>query len=137
MPALNEVAGGAVRQVAEQGCVAACGEMLTNGAVSQEQLLAQIGENSNAEALGRALGPEWRGGGLGAGPTPDEAFQALTETGPWGATMRGVTQDHMVVVDGLHDAGHVMVRDPFQGTSYETPYSEFMGAWRGQAVFKP
>ena len=44
----------------------------------------------------------------------------------------------MVVVDGVTpDRSNVLIRDPHEGSSYQTPYHEFMGAWVGEAVFKP
>jgi hypothetical protein len=42
----------------------------------------------------------------------------------------------MVVVDAMNEAGNVMIRDPWHGSSYETPYEEFTGAWDLQVVFR-
>lgn len=135
-PVLNEVPGGAVRQTTNLSCVSACGEMLTGGAISQEHLLSVLGENSNAEALARALGPGWQGGGVDM--EKPEAFDALVARGkPWAARVPGQRGHHMVVVDGLNDDGNVMIRDPWHGSSYETPLADFLPEWDGQLVFGP
>ena len=42
----------------------------------------------------------------------------------------------MVVVVGRSSEGHVLIRDPAHGTSYETPYADFISAWVGEAEFK-
>jgi filamentous hemagglutinin len=43
--------------------------------------------------------------------------------------------DHWVVVDGLDDLGRVMVRDPFQGSSYRMLQNEFHAFWNGIAIW--
>lgn len=44
---------------------------------------------------------------------------------------------HFVVVDGLDDAGRVLIRDPWGGGStYTMDLSEFHRVWNGSAVFK-
>ncbi len=119
---------------APPACQLAAQCSLTNGARSESSLLSALGPNSNAEALARELGPGWVGG------TPDlaldDAFHALNGTGSWAARVSGTSGAHMVVVDGLSDAGCVLIRDPGSGSSYETPFRDFLGAWRGQAVWR-
>ena len=53
--AVNVTEGGAVLQSSAGSCVAACGEMLSGGAMSQAEFLAQLGEWSNPGALAEAL----------------------------------------------------------------------------------
>jgi hypothetical protein len=65
--AVNVTAGGAVRQRTAGSCVAACGEMLSGGAMSQAEFLAHLGEWSNPGALAEALNAlegvtTWEGG---------------------------------------------------------------------------
>ena len=65
--AVNVTEGGAVLQSTAGSCVAACGEMLSGGAMSQAEFLAQLGEWSNPGALAEALNAlegvtTWEGG---------------------------------------------------------------------------
>jgi len=39
-------------------------------------------------------------------------------------------------IDGLDDAGNIMIRDPAHGTRYEMTHNEFMKVWTGIAVFR-
>lgn len=105
--------GGAVAQTTNASCVAACGEMLSDGTLPQSELVQQIGEWSTPRALANALGPGWRGGDFG---DPDVALRAA-ETGPMGATLRqGTDAGHMVVTVPLGE-GKFLVRDPWDGGS--------------------
>jgi ABC-type bacteriocin/lantibiotic exporter with double-glycine peptidase domain len=40
-----------------------------------------------------------------------------------------------VVVDGLDDAGRVMIRDPWQATRYKMDLPEFQNTWTGYSVW--
>lgn len=125
-------------------CYAACAEMLSGGAVGQADVLARYADDGTRGGtpgeVAQALGNGWRGGYLDVDPDRlDAAFTALNDVGPWSAVVRGAKGgQHMVVVDGLAPDGSVRIRDPYPpGSSYTTPYDEFMGAWLGGAVWQP
>jgi RHS repeat-associated protein len=142
MSAENEVLGTAIQQTKPMSCFAACGEMLTNGAATQDSLIAKLDPSgimgASSGDTARALGGGWRGGSVAGVDNRDQVFSALNTTGAWGAMMRGAKGGyHMVVVDGLDSSGSVLIRDPHNGSSYTTPYSEFINVWTGEAVFNP
>ncbi|MEV6772292.1 hypothetical protein AB0N05_27040 [Nocardia sp. NPDC051030] len=113
--------GGAVPQTRPGSCVSACGEMLSDGRVTQGEFLAVMGEWSNPIALAKALnerdnsGP-WRGGYF---PDGDTAL-AVAQSGMVALTLRapGVKGEHMVVTEPLPN-GNFLVRDPLPGVTYE------------------
>ena len=43
---------------------------------------------------------------------------------------------HWVVVNGVDDAGRVIVKDPFQGTQYRMEVEKFKEVWNGHSVYK-
>jgi hypothetical protein len=53
----------------------------------------------------------------------------------WAAFVRSSEGLHSVVVDGLNQAGNVLIRDPWEGTAYETPMVDFETWWAGAGVF--
>jgi hypothetical protein len=137
---LDEVAGGAVRQLTPNACGPTCGQMLLGDRglrVFQSNLASQSGKVLSSpmgmELSMNAIQVGWRGGYVG----PD-AFRLLNRGGSWGAMMRGGgSVDHWVVVDGLDDLGRVIIRDPFQGSSYRMLQSEFQSFWNGNALWGP
>ncbi|MBO0871270.1 MAG: hypothetical protein J2P15_22175, partial [Micromonosporaceae bacterium] len=112
--------GGAVTQTLPGSCVSAAGEMLTHGAVSQADLLAELGEWSNPVALRDALnargidGGGWRGGFL----TEQDALR-VASAGPIAAVLMapGERSMHMVAIEPAGD-GTFTVRDPLPGVTY-------------------
>ena len=117
----NEVTrGGAVRQSREGSCVSAVGEMLTEGRVTEKQLLTELGEWSNPESLAKELNKktapsEWTGGGF---PTEEDALRAA-QRGPFGAELRvGPKLGHMVYIEPL-ESGGFGVHDPEPGICYQ------------------
>src|SRR5215470_3410755 len=87
--AVNVTAGGAVLQRTAGACVAACGEMLSGGAMSQAAFLAHLGEWSNPGALAEALNAlegvtTWEGGYFASAADAVLAAQA----GPMGAVLQ-------------------------------------------------
>jgi hypothetical protein len=112
--------GGAVRQSCPGSCVSAVGEMLTEGKVTEEQLLSNLGEWSNPESLAKELNrragaPEWSGGGF---PTEEDALRAA-ERGPLGAEVRVPSRPgHMVHIEPI-ESGGFSVRDPEPGVCYQ------------------
>ena len=118
--AVHVTAGGAVRQSTAGSCVAACGEMLSGGAMSQAEFLAQLGEWSNPGALAEALNAlegvtTWEGGYFASAADAVVAAQA----GQMGAVLQApFLPAHMVVLEP-GEAGMFLVRDPAIGGMYE------------------
>lgn len=137
---LNERASpDVVQQVGRMSCVSACGEMLTEGAIKQKDLLNQLGAPVATKYLARVLGPMWDGG-----PVDEAALEVLLHRGSWVADLRErmglryarLEPAHAVIVDGVDSSGNIMIRDPAQATRYEMTRYEFMEAWTGVAVFR-
>jgi RHS repeat-associated protein len=127
---INEVPGGAVAQHTPTSCGSACGEMISG--IEQSTLIRAAGAPTDSATLARALGG--RGGYIGP-----EQLDAVTALGrPFVAHLRdGGRLGHFVVVDGLDDAGRLMIRDPWGGgSSYMMDVDEFHRVWIGEAVFK-
>ncbi len=130
---IDEQAGGATLQTGEESCWAACIEMITNGRLKQADLIAKYGENAKTpERVQAILGPDWVAGVPEAtGLTDEQLVDALSELfGPWIARMGSSSKlGHYVIVDGVDDAGLVMIRDPAQGTSYRMAMADFLLEW--------
>jgi RHS repeat-associated protein len=109
--------GGTVTQSKPGSCVSAVGEMLTNGAVSEEQFLSELGEWSNPEALAEELNKfaEWVGGYV----TEEDAVR-VANRGRMGATLyaQGGKSMHMVSIEST-GTGTFAVEDPLPGVCYE------------------
>src|SRR5262249_57257003 len=118
--AVNVTEGGAVLQSTAGSCVAACGEMLSGGAMSQAEFLAQLGEWSNPGALAEALNAlegvtTWEGGYFASAA---DAVVAAQE-GQMGAVLQApFLPAHMVVLEP-GEAGMFLVRDPAIGGTDE------------------
>ena len=135
--ATNVAEGGAIAQRLAGSCVSACGEIMTGGAMSEAEFLAQLGEWSNPGALADALNAReassatWEGG-----------YFASAEDAIWAARqgrMAAVLQApslpaHMVVVEP-REAGMFFVRDPGMGGTYEVRL-EWIAKWVSGGVFR-
>jgi hypothetical protein len=132
---VNRAAGGAVLQLLPQSCVAACGEMLTAGAVSQPALIERIGVPASAEDLAQALNTmvetdAWRWGYF----VDAQATLAYVLRGAMAGLLwaPGVQIGHMVVIETAGPSGRrFRIRDPFDGFSYyvnETWIGTFVAA---------
>lgn len=139
-PAINErPSPDVVQQARPDGCVAAIGEMLSNGSLKQQNLIAHV--STVPELLAEILGPDWKGAFFDFAQR-EKALDALTRTGkPWGAELREefahrAGMGHMVVVDGLDEAGNLMIRDPQHGTRYEMTREAFLKHWSDRAVYR-
>jgi hypothetical protein len=125
-------AGGAVGQVTNGSCVAACGEMLSGGSITQRELISKIGEWSNPRALAGALGKGWTGGYFGSG----EDAVAAAESGPMGAALRvGTNAGHMVVTKPL-GAGRFLVMDAWDGGSTYEVGSQWIERYVEGGIFR-
>lgn len=137
-PVLNErAAADCVLQFRGDGCVAAVGEMLSEGRLNQVELFEKV--RTIPELLAKELGPEWRCKFVA---DCESAFNELIRSGKsWGAELKDefrlrVNMGHMVVVDGLDEAGNIMIRDPQHATRYEMTREDFIKHWTGRAVYR-
>ena len=127
-------------------CGPACGEMITNGRVTQEQLTHVITSARGSTPRGLANGLN----GLSTGSTYEAVFASdlekgldyLTSSGPWIAEIRQDNIGHFVVVDGITDNGMILIRDPDTGSIYHVTRDAFLGysdsniGWNGNAVIQ-
>lgn len=128
-----------VKQSDEMSCVSACGEMLSTGTIDQATLVEKLGTPCDTRALAAGLGPPW----IGDAVYPN-ILDTLLKGGPWATQLRELAPKiyrranvgHTVVVDGLDDAGHIMIRDPANGTRYEMTRECFLAHWALFSVFK-
>jgi hypothetical protein len=134
---INERQGGAVPQLTEHSCGSACAEMISNGEVSQSDILKLAGDKAwspyIAEKMNELSKHFWRGGAV------DESdFDKLNARAPWSAELyEGGRESHVVVIDGLDEQGRIKVRDPWAGgSSYLMDRQEFMRVWNGIVLFR-
>jgi hypothetical protein len=140
-PVINErVSADVVRQMQDLSCVSAAGEMLSEGTVSQQALIEKLGAPADVLQLPEELGSGWE-----ARRVSPESLKALVGRGSFGAELfetppsiryQRLPPTHTVVVDGLDEAGNVMIRDSKHGTRYEMIRSDFMKVWTGGAVWR-
>jgi hypothetical protein len=105
--------------------------------VAQRQIGLDLQSAQSLSGNMNQFGSGWRGAGLDR-----NSFAGLNNTGSWGAMMTDGpgSLPHWVVVDGLDNAGMVMIRDPWQATRYTMAPGDFFGntsGWTGFSVFKP
>jgi hypothetical protein len=131
-PVLNErPSADVVQQLDENSCASAIGEMLSKGKISQQELISKMGSPGFPEKLAPLLGPGWKGGYVGPAYLND-----LLKRGSWGAEFKEYGRmGHMVVIDGLDNAGNFVIRDPAKATRYEMTRDDFLNMWTGRAVF--
>lgn len=135
-----------VQQIHPKACVAAVGEMLTNGAIKQQELIDAMSGNWGKEILERwaAKGkfPEndidWLATEIGwkTARVPNKNWKEgleilLNDSRSWGAELRAPGGAHAVVVDGIGESGHLLVRDPLKATEYEMTVKDFLPIWSG------
>jgi hypothetical protein len=133
---VNVTEGGAVAQSLGGSCVSACGEMLTGGAVSEAEFLAELGEWSNPGALADMLNAEagsaaWQGGYYGSAADA----VAVAQEGQTAATLQAPgLPGHMVVIEP-GEAGTFLVRDPGIGGTYEVAV-QWIEKWVSGGVWR-
>jgi Papain-like cysteine protease AvrRpt2 len=61
----------------------------------------------------------------------------LNTTGSWAAVLWevGAGIGHMVLVDGLDEAGYVLIRDPWDSTKYKMTIDDFLNYWTTEGVY--
>lgn len=130
-----------VRQLSEEGCGPACGEMLLRDRgfeVTQLVILEGLALPTTAEHLAARLGElaplRWIGAyvNLAHGASWDFVAGLTIERGSWAALFepggyRSI--GHWVVVDEVSADGLVSIRDP-RGEAITLPMEEFLRLWR-------
>lgn len=133
--ASNLTEGAALAQSTAGSCVSACGEILSEGAMSEAEFLAQLGEWSNpgelAEVLNSVEGAgTWQGGYFANA----ESAVAAAEQGQVGAVLQAPgLPGHMVVINP-GEAGTFIVQDPAIGATYEVT-ADWIAKWVSGGVF--
>ena len=137
-----------VRQHHRNSCVAAVGDMLTNGKFSHLDLIPRLNENWWPEYLKDNPEPmaalKWLEIELGKDKwfhTDDypDTMKAVNEVlsyskEPFGVTFKIFAEDaHAVVIDGVTTNGLIKVRDP-DGSYYMMTKEEFKRVWSGEAL---
>ena len=124
--------GGSIKQALEGSCVSACGAMLTNGAVSESDLLGQLGEWSDPQRLAEELNSRGLGSWEGGNSTTDDLSEFLSR-GPGGIELKAYgTEAHMVVAE-MTDSG-VLIRDPGVGAYYVQPLATVDQYWTTRGI---
>ncbi|HEY9774858.1 MAG TPA: hypothetical protein V6C81_13935 [Planktothrix sp.] len=137
-PVLNErQSPDVVQQIELNGCTAAVGEMLSEGRLSQVHLYEKA--EDIPEWMTPHLGREWK---CHSFVKKEPRLNMLLDQGrAWSAELkepfsREVEPGHMVVVDGLDEAGNLMIRDPKQATRYEMTRADFLEAWTSRSIYR-
>jgi hypothetical protein len=120
---INLSKGGAVLQTGERSCVSACGEMLSEGAMTEKQFIQRLGAPGTAGRLVNELN-KLEGAGTWTGSflyTPEAAVrlsQSMDST--FGAVLQApYLESHMVVMEAIGEDGLFLVRDPGIGGTYQ------------------
>lgn len=140
-----------VRQHHRNSCIAAVGDMLTNGIRSQLELITELNKFHFPEYLEKHKYPKSSLKNLGIelnsvgtkkwDYVPLEHTQTNLETiikrnkEPFAVTFKGDENPvaHAVVIDGITPEGHISVRDP-DGTYYMMTKKEFLRVWTGETL---
>lgn len=133
-----------IRQSGDGTCMSACGEMVTNGRVTEAELIPILKIPGNIRDLPSLLGPEWT-----SETWINTSLARMDKGGSWVAQMydgefrppelanMDTKEPHIVVVDGpTPDLKRMKIRDPLEGTSYEMTFPDFIKAWGGPAAYR-
>jgi hypothetical protein len=146
-PVLNKrLSPDVIKQCHPNACVSAAGEMLANGKIKQETLVAIFKQylhpdmipkypTADIEWLANELGSGWAFKGIGPKNATGVLDRLLQDGKSWATELRTPGKvSHSVVVDGLNESGEIMIRDPQDGERYEMKASDFMAHWTGRWV---
>ncbi len=138
-------------QCHKNACVAAVGEMLSARKIDQHWLVQSMELNLlpgdrgkeallSLKYLEKELGSDWKFETVSLerkiDPEPLLA-DLLSRKHPFGVTLKAFGLDaHAVVVDGINEAGRLVIKDPGDGTMYQMKMGDFLEYWTGQAVAK-
>ncbi|NES20983.1 MAG: hypothetical protein F6K41_19140 [Symploca sp. SIO3E6] len=138
-----------IKQQDQVSCGTACGEMLLRDReiydVNQSIIAAETGVPVSIETLAMVLNRldcdssrVWLGGTVSIpGATDSEIIDVLIDTGSWGAILWEPLANlgHMVVVHGIDETEKIIIRDPWEATSYKMDREEFINFWNSQAIY--
>jgi hypothetical protein len=126
---IDELIGDAVQQTTNVSCGAACVEMLSDGEVTQAQVLAMFGNRElSIGEVDAALGSGWQA--LYALDGTTEEVASLNATGRWGTMLMSPGGFHFVVVDGAESTTSMLkILDPWNGSSYMVTFADFDSSW--------
>ncbi|MEP6757528.1 MAG: hypothetical protein ABJA67_18650, partial [Chthonomonadales bacterium] len=136
--ALNEqFSNNVIRQSTEDSCISAVGEMLSDGRLTESALMAELGDRPDVTELLKYLGSEWT-----SEAKRFKSFAEIGQKGPWAAELMensGTELEkslHTVVVDGVESSGNLIIRDPWEGTTYEMTQQSFLKDWTRRSVYR-
>lgn len=137
-PVMNEhFSADVIRQSHNSSCISAVGQMLTNGKLSEKDLMAKLGTPGDISRLPTVLGDEWTKETI-----KSTTLAEIGKHGPWAAEMldspwtKFPNPPHVVLVKGRSTAGNVLICDPLEGTEYEMTVSNFFATWSGRAAYR-
>ena len=134
--------GSIVKQTSGLSCVSAVGEMLLKNRgifVLQKQILDIIGEPATLENLAKILNQfdnladrkQWNGT-----VTDEDGLEILLQRENWAVVLREpLTMGHAVYIDGKTKDGLIIIKDPFDQTSYKMTKFDFLNNWSGEVIF--
>lgn len=124
-----------VQQINDASCVAAAAEMLCREhgmVISQSEILSAIGEFANSVILisylnQRSHSGSWLGG-FADGTENENAIRNLVASEPafLGILREGMPVGHAVLVRASDSPGYVRIHDPFDQTSYNMTFENFI-----------
>lgn len=132
-----------IKQLTPFSCVSAVGEMMLRErgvSMTQQEIIDIIGESSTTENLAGLLnkvdkptgGERWYGTIVDISDLPK-----ILKKGSFAAVLReGSPLGHLVFVEGLEENDLLIIKDPWDGTSYRMNRAEFYRVWNGELVFK-
>lgn len=131
-----------VKQQSDVSCGPACGEMLfaDRGVKIRQQAIEKVSyvpiDAIDLATVLNQLDPSptrgWFGGMLIISSGNDqELIKKLNQAGSWAAVMWewNASMGHLVIVDGFNDQGRLLIRDPWDGTSYKMEIHDFLAVW--------
>ncbi len=138
-----------VRQLNPGSCGPACGATLLRGTgnpAAQSAIALRQGAVMSDDAarlanlMNELAGTSgvWKGGFINVITNPRRVFSVLIRNGSFATTLRTppMKVSHMVVADGLDDAGRVIIRDASTGTRYLITWDDFVKVCEGQSVYR-
>lgn len=131
-----------VKQQSDVSCGPACGEMLfkDRGLHITQDVIEDAShvpiEVPDLAVVLNQLDPsnsrQWLGGGLIIPHLSDEKLiEELNKTGSWAAVMweQSASIGHLVMIDGFNNNRQLIVRDPWDGTTYTMQMNDFLRIW--------
>jgi len=148
---LSSVDPSIIRQLRVDNCAPTCATMLLRekGVVAFQSALT-VRQGSKLTEIGSGYqklagimndiekNKAWRGGLLDTKTDPQGLFRALNANGRFSTCLKTTDMaiGHQVMVDGLDDAGRVIIRDPETCTRSLIKWEDFIEAWQGATLWR-